>query len=43
MTRKGRIAAYAAAAVLLAAVFALYAKPEVMVGVSEMIWACFGR
>jgi hypothetical protein len=24
-------------------VFALYAQPQVMVAVSEMVWACFGR
>jgi hypothetical protein len=41
MSRKGRIAAYAAAALVLAGVFALYAKPQIMVAVSDMIWACF--
>ena len=41
MTRKGRIAAYAAAVAALLAVFALYANPKIMVAVSEMVWACF--
>jgi len=41
MSRKGRIALYAAAAVLLAGVFALYARPQLMVALSDMIWACF--
>ena len=41
MTRKGRIAAYAAAVAALLAVFALYANPNIMVAVSEMVWACF--
>ena len=41
MARKGRIAAYAAALAALVAVFALYANPQVMVAVSEMVWACF--
>ena len=41
MSRKGRIALYAAAAVLLAGVFALYARPQIMVALSDMIWACF--
>ena len=41
MTRKGRIATYAAAVAALAAVFALYANPKIMVAVSEMVWACF--
>ena len=41
MTRKARIATYAAAAAALLAVFALYANPKIMVAVSEMVWACF--
>jgi hypothetical protein len=41
MSRKGKVAVYAAAAVVLAGVFALYAKPQIMVAMSEMIWACF--
>ena len=41
MSRKSKIAAYAAAALVLAGVFAMYARPGIMVAVSEMIWACF--
>jgi hypothetical protein len=41
MSRKGKAAAYVAAIAVLAAVFALYAKPQIMVAVSEMVWACF--
>ena len=41
MSRKSRIAAYAIALVVLAGVFALYAKPQIRVAVSDMIWACF--
>ena len=37
-----RIAAWAAAAVALAAVFALYTRPEIAVMVAEQLWACFG-
>lgn len=33
--------AYAAAAIVLAAVFALYARPDMMIAVGDMIWACF--
>lgn len=43
MTRRARIAAYAAAVLALLGVFALYAQPQMMVAVSEMVWACFGR
>lgn len=41
MRRAGRIALWAAAIAVLASVFALYAKPQIMVAVSDMIWACF--
>ncbi len=41
MTRSRRIAAYAAAIAVLAGVFALYTRPDMMVSVSEMIWSCF--
>jgi len=41
MSRKGKFAAYAAAVAVLVGVFALYTRPQVMVAVSEMIWACF--
>jgi hypothetical protein len=33
--------AYGAALAVLLAVFALYARPEMMVTVANMIWACF--
>ena len=32
---------YGAAALALAAVFVLYTRPDMMVAVSEMVWACF--
>ena len=32
---------YAGAAVLLVAVFVLYTRPEMMVTLGDMIWACF--
>ena len=41
MNRKGRIAAYFAAAAVLVATFALYMKPEVRVAIADMVWACF--
>jgi hypothetical protein len=41
MSRKGKIALYAGAALVLAGVFALYSKPQIMVAVADMIWACF--
>ena len=41
MSRKGRIAAYVTAVAVLVAVFALYTRPQVMVAVADMIWACF--
>jgi hypothetical protein len=40
-TRARRLAAWTAAAAALAGVFALYTRPEVMVALSEMMWACF--
>jgi hypothetical protein len=40
-SKAGRVAAYAVAAVVLAGVFALYTRPEMMVSLGEMIWACF--
>jgi hypothetical protein len=33
--------AYGGAVVALLAVFALYTRPEMMVAVGDMIWACF--
>jgi hypothetical protein len=41
MSRKARIATYAAAVAVLLAVFTLYAKPQVMVAVSDLVWSCF--
>ena len=41
MTHKRRIAAYAAALAVLAGVFALYAQPQVVVALADMVWACF--
>ena len=36
-----KLAAWAAATAVLLGVFALYARPDMMVTVSEMLWACF--
>ena len=36
-----RAAAYGAAVVALLAVFALYTRPQMMVALGDMIWACF--
>ena len=41
MTRKARIAAWAIAVAALAGVFTLYARPQIMVAVSDLVWACF--
>jgi hypothetical protein len=41
--RARKLARYAAALAVLAAVFALYARPELMVTISEQVWSCFGR
>jgi hypothetical protein len=41
MSRMGKIAIYAAAVAVLAGVFALYARPQIMVAMADMIWACF--
>ena len=32
---------YVACAAVLAGVFALYARPQMMVALGDMIWACF--
>ena len=37
-----RLAAWAAVAVALGGVFALYTRPEIAVMVAEQLWACFG-
>lgn len=36
-----RFASWAAAIALLAAVFALYTRPEMMVALGDLVWACF--
>jgi len=36
-----KLLAYAAAIAVLLGVFALYTRPELMVTISEQIWACF--
>jgi hypothetical protein len=36
-----RLLPWAAGCALLAAVFALYTRPELMVMLSEQLWACF--
>ncbi len=42
MTPRARtLLAYARALVALAGVFALYTRPELLVTLSEQIWACF--
>ncbi len=42
MTPKAkRIAAWTAATLVLAAVFALYMQPQMMVALADMVWACF--
>ncbi|WP_269129402.1 hypothetical protein [Ramlibacter alkalitolerans] len=39
--RARRIAGYALAVVVLVGVFTLYTRPEMMVSIGDMIWACF--
>ncbi len=41
MRRAGHVVAWAAAAALLAGVFAWYVQPEMMVAVGDLVWACF--
>ncbi|MHB1123613.1 MAG: hypothetical protein ACYC0T_12945 [Ramlibacter sp.] len=36
-----KVLAYAAAAAVLLGVFALYTRPELMITISEQVWACF--
>jgi hypothetical protein len=38
-----RLLGWGAAAAVLAAVFALYTRPEITVMLAEQLWACFGR
>jgi hypothetical protein len=35
--------AWTAVVAVLAGVFALYTRPELMVTLSEQIWSCFGK
>ena len=39
--KRGRIIAWTAAAVVLAAVFAAYLQPELAVTLANQIWNCF--
>ena len=41
MNRARKLLAYGAAVATLLAVFALYARPQTMVALADMIWACF--
>ena len=41
--RAKKLLAYGAAVAALLGVFALYAQPQMMVAVSDMVWACFGH
>jgi hypothetical protein len=43
MSKKGRLAAYAAAIAVLLGVFALYTRPQMMVTLSDIVWSCFGK
>lgn len=39
--RTRKLLAYAVAVAALAAVFVLYTRPQTMVSLADMIWACF--
>jgi hypothetical protein len=39
--RARKLLAYAAVVALLLAVFVLYTRPQIMVVLSEQVWACF--
>jgi len=39
--RTRKLLAYAAAAVVLLAVFALYTRPTILVTLADQMWACF--
>ena len=41
MGRGGKLAVWTAIAAALAGVFALYTRPQMMVALGDMIWACF--
>jgi hypothetical protein len=36
-----KLIAYGAAVAVLVAVFALYTRPEILVALSDQLWACF--
>ena len=42
MTVTGRILLWLLALLVLAVVFLLYARPDFMVDVSNLVWSCFG-
>lgn len=39
--RMRKLLAWGAAAAVLVAVFALYTRPQFMVSVADLVWACF--
>lgn len=39
--RARKILAYTVAIAVLLGVFALYTRPELMIAISEQVWACF--
>lgn len=39
--RARKILAYTAAVAVLLGVFALYTRPELMITISDQVWACF--
>lgn len=41
MTRARKLLAYAAAVAVLLAVFALYTRPQMLVTLTNQVWACF--
>ena len=41
MSRTARIAAWSAAALVLALVFALYLNPHLVFDLANRVWACF--
>lgn len=40
--RAKKLLGYTGAVLVLAGVFALYTRPDMMVALGDMIWACFG-
>ena len=39
--RTRKLLAYGAAMAILLAVFALYTRPDMMIALADMVWACF--